>query len=730
MEYTLNRVGDTFFDQVVRSGHYDRPDDLARFAGLGLQALRYGVLWERHFTSDGSFSPQWLKTDAQLAQLRDLGLRPIVGLVHHGSGPAHTNLLDPAFPAGLARFAAQVAERYPWLTDYTPVNEPLTTARFSGLYGHWYPHAHDPQSFGRALIGQCRAVVLAMEAIRRINPQARLVQTDDLAKTFSRPALAYQANFENERRWLTFDLLNGWVDRQHPMWGYLRWAGCNQADVEWFLEHSCPPDVIGLNYYLTSERFLDERSELYPAASRGSNGRHEYADVEAVRVRSQGLAGVRGLVREAWERYGQTLALTEVHNGCTREEQLRWFDQTWQTAQSLRAEGVALEAVTAWALLGSYDWNSLVTRSTGYYEPGVFDLRAPQPRPTALAALLSDLAAGRTPRQPVLTEPGWWERPARFIFGFRVDEDGERLPVESEPARRVAKTGEVRPILIVGGDSRLGQRLARLCEERGLSHHRLSRYRLDITDSAAISQALAHWRPWAVINTAGYTDLEKAEREPARCFWVNTDGSQTLALACARHAIKLVSFSCAQVFDGQLDRPYRESDPTNPLNAYGRSKVAAEKVILANNAAALVIRSGEFFDDWPDPNFLTTALQTLAAHRVFEADDAIITSPTYLPDLGHACLDLLIDDERGIWHLANSGATSQFGLIEAVARQVGLDLTSLRSGPGQDSPGPVRRPVYSVLGSERGELLPPLSDALDRYARAYLSSTAGLVLAH
>jgi dTDP-4-dehydrorhamnose reductase len=119
-----------------------------------------------------------------LTYLNDIGIRPIVGLVHHGSGPPHTSLLDPEFATGLAQFAQAVASRYPGLEYYTPVNEPLTTARFSGLYGHWYPHAQDDRSFIRALINQCRGVALSMEAIRRINPAAKLVQTEDLGKIF------------------------------------------------------------------------------------------------------------------------------------------------------------------------------------------------------------------------------------------------------------------------------------------------------------------------------------------------------------------------------------------------------------------------------------------------------------------------------------------------------------------------------------------------------------------
>src|SRR4051812_26261986 len=139
VECTVNRVGDRFVDQTQLSGHQGRPEDLERFAGLGVTALRYPVLWER-VAPAGLERASWSWTDERLGLLRGCGLRPIITLLHHGSGPRSTNLLDPAFATGLARFARAVAERYPGVLDWTPVNEPLTTARFSALYGHWYPH--------------------------------------------------------------------------------------------------------------------------------------------------------------------------------------------------------------------------------------------------------------------------------------------------------------------------------------------------------------------------------------------------------------------------------------------------------------------------------------------------------------------------------------------------------------------------------------------------------------
>lgn len=423
IECTVNRVQNQFFDQIERSGHAQRLTDLDLIAEIGIRTVRYPVLWERTAPS-GLAAADWSWPDERLGRLRELGIRPIVGLVHHGSGPESTSLADPQFPEKLAEYARAVAERYPWVDAYTPVNEPLTTARFSGLYGHWYPHGRDSASFGQTLLNQVRGAALAMRAIREVNPRAKFVQTDDLGKTWSTPTLEYQARFENERRWITFDLLSGRVTQQHPMLPYLRDAGIPEQAILWFAENPCPPDIIGLNYYLSSERFLDERIEQYPPHTHGGNGRHRYADIEAARVLRNGGAGPYVLLREAWERFGSPIALTEVHNGCTREEQLRWLVDLWNAAQKLRAEGVDMQAVTAWSLLGAYDWNKLVTRMDGFYEPGAFDLRAPRPRPTAIAKLLRDLAAGRAPQHPVLESPGWWHRPERLIYGVALAESG------------------------------------------------------------------------------------------------------------------------------------------------------------------------------------------------------------------------------------------------------------------------------------------------------------------
>ena len=415
VECTVNRVGQQYFDAMERDGHAQRLEDLDLFAGLGLRALRYPVLWERT-APNGLASADWTWPDARLSRIRQLGMEPVVGLLHHGSGPAGTHLLDPDFPEQFAAYARAVAERYPWVSRFLPVNEPLTTARFSGLYGHWYPHEYDGLAWARILLNQCRATVLAMQAIREVSPHALFVQNEDIGTTFSTPPLAYQAEFENERRWLTFDLLCGRVDAHHPMTHYLRWLGIPPGDLQFFVDNPCVPDLLGIDYYVTSERFLDHRVKRYPLPVVGGNGRERYADVEAVRVRTEGLAGLAPLLREVWSRYKLPIAVTEAHLGAPVQERMRWFEEMWQAANQVRAEGVDIRAVTAWALLGSYDWDSLVTRMDGHYEAGVFEMRGGQPCPTPLSEMLIVLARQGRFDSPVLDTPGWWRRPERLLY--------------------------------------------------------------------------------------------------------------------------------------------------------------------------------------------------------------------------------------------------------------------------------------------------------------------------
>lgn len=693
VECTIVRLGDEYRDQTAETGHAGRPGDIDLIAALGIRTVRYPILWEA-VAPEQPDRCDWRWTDERLALLRERGIRVIGGLLHHGSGPSYTNLLDPDFPAKLADFAARAAERYPWIEQWTPVNEPLTTARFSGLYGHWYPHRRDYPAFLRALANECRGTLEAMRAIRRHIPEAQLVQTEDLGKTFSTQPLRYQAAHENERRWLSLDLLCGRVVKGHAFHDILFGAGIGWTEMEMFESGEGRPDLIGINHYLTSERFLDHRIDLYPGHEIGGNRRDRYIDAEAVRVkRLEADTGIGPRLREAWERYAIPLAVTEVHHGCHRDEQLRWFAEVWETAGTLRGEGVDVRAVTLWSMFGNVDWRFLLTQRHGFYDVGVFDARAGTPRPTIIAAAAKAYARGESFDHPVLDSPGWWRRPPR-LYPW----NGRCKPHD----------GGGRSLLITGATGTLGSAFARTCETRALPFCLSAREELDIADEGSIAEALAAHRPWAVINTAGFVRVADAEREPDACMAANADGAEKLARACAAAGIPLVTFSSDLVFDGGLGRPYEEDDAVSPAGVYGASKAEAERRVLAAMPDALVVRTSAFFGPWDRYNFAWHVLTRLAAGEMVEACERTEVSPTYVPDLCHATLDLLIDGEKGLWHLANPGRVSWFEFARRLAEGAGFD-------PGQVAPLGTGTRSVTALASVRGTLLRPFGEALREY---------------
>ncbi|WP_133366612.1 family 1 glycosylhydrolase [Qipengyuania sediminis] len=712
-ECTVNRVGDAYRDQTRLTGHHERIEDLSRFAALGITALRYPALWER-IAPDDPETRDWTWTDERVAEIERLGMTPILGLLHHGSGPAYTSLIDDNFVPLFVRQAAATARRYPQVRDWTPINEPLTTARFSALYGVWYPHARDERLFWLALLNQVDATRAAMAAIRAEIGDARLVQTEDLGLTLSTPALAPYAEHYNTRRWASWDLLTGRITRTHPLYERIAAYGfANRLDA--IADDPCPPAILGINHYATSDRFLDDRLDAYSDPPR-EEGFHDIAAVRALDPPAPGLVGV---LREAWERYRLPMAVTELHLGCSREEQLRWLAQGWAACAALQAEGLDIRAVTAWALLGNVDWNSLITRDAGHYESGAFDVRGPAPRPTAVARLLRGLAYGEGggPVAEIAAQPGWWQRPERLLHRPFASPLPATAPTPDLPS-------SARPIVITGGTGTLGRALARACTLRGLQHVLTDRAMLPIDDASRVAAFLDTHRPWAVINAAGWVRVDDAELEPDGCFRANSEGAIVLAQACAERGIHCTAFSSDLVFDGCKRAPYLEEDAPAPLNVYGESKQRVEAWAAAHPAAMLVIRTAAFFSPHDSFNFAMAVEHRLREGQSFAAAADYVVTPTYVCDLVSATLDLVIDAETGCWHLTNNDPVSWLEFGRQVATALALDPRRIVPASGPELGWRARRPRYAALCSARGQLLPPLADALERHAAERLRAAA------
>ncbi|MGZ8539045.1 MAG: family 1 glycosylhydrolase [Chitinophagaceae bacterium] len=696
VECTINRVNNKYRDQLAMAGHYTRAGDIERFAQLGIRKLRYPILWEHH-QQYANQKIDWRWTEQQLDTIRKNKIVPIAGLVHHGSGPRFTDLADKDFPQKLAAYAEKVAEKFPWLLYYTPVNEPMTTARFSGLYGIWYPHQQNELAFVEMLLNQLKAVVLSMQAIRKINPAAQLVQTEDLSKTYSTPLLSYQADFENQRRWLTNDLLCGKVDKENFFWDYFISLGIAESSLQFFLNNPCPPSIIGFNYYVTSERWIDENIDDYPECTHGGNGKHIYSDTEA--VRSGHNKGLHVLLEEAWQHYQIPCAITECHLSCTREEQLRWFKEVWDDCCSLKNQGVGIKAVTAWSLLGAYDWNSLLTGYNNYYEPGVFDISNNRVRPTALHKMICSLSDKGSYDHPLFAKKGWW-----------------RLKQHDSPGPSpIEKKEKISPLLLIGKTGTLGKAFIKICEQRSIPFIALGRQDINILDENSIRAVIEKNKPWAIINATGYVNVDEAEMNPLECYAVNATAPALLAKLCFEYGTRFMSFSSDLVFDGNKQAPYYEEDTVLPLNNYGFSKSEGEKLILAENSSALIIRTSAFFGPWDRYNFVYAVLDALKKQETFFLPRDVIISPTYVPDLCHTAMDLFIDEERGIWHLSNDGIITWADFGGIIAERACCKKHKLISKPLIEMGWKAKRPLYSVLQSDKGVKLPRLDDALDRF---------------
>ncbi|RAK50978.1 family 1 glycosylhydrolase [Phenylobacterium deserti] len=618
-ECTVNRVRSRYLDQSVISGHQDRLSDLDLFADLGLKSLRYPVLWEK-VAPERPDAQDFTWAEERLPHILGLGMRPIVGLTHHGSGPRYTSLIDDeGFAPGLAMHARATAERFPWVEDWTPVNEPLTTARFSALYGLWYPHTRNEGAFWRALLNQVDATRLSMREIRALNPKARLIQTEDLGYCHATAPMRAQADYENARRWITWDLLCGMVTPDHPLFARIAAWGLEER-LRAIADDPCPPDVLGVNHYLSSERLLDHRVELYPDSLRGGDGPGPYVNIEALRTVREGPLGIGTLLKQTYERYGRQIAVTECHNGCTREEQMRWFEEVWRSVEAVRAEGVPVLAVTAWGLLGSYDWNRLLTEEAGHYEVGIFDLRSGEPQPTTMVDLLKTLAHGGAPQAPVLGGAGWWRREDRFFEqALSLEEPCPRTPLVD------VNGAAARPILIAGAGCPTAEAIRDALALRNLPHVdlRVSACAEDVGEEMA--RLISEAQPWAVINLAG--------SRPA--------GAQVARLA---------------------------QDRGLPLVTWGGG---ADREPAANE---IVLQTPELIGRHDLHEFARHVVETVEGGGVFRAAANRTAPAGYLPDAVHAVLDLLVDGKSGRFRLAPPQSSTWAELATYIAGEAGLDI--------------------------------------------------------
>lgn len=327
-----------------------RRDDLELLRRTGVSRLRYPVRWHRIETEAGRFD--WRDTDEVMEHLGAEGFRPIVDLVHHTSYPAWLTdgFADPRFPRAYLRFAEAVAQRYPWIAEYTLFNEPFATLHLSGHDGAWPPYHAGLPGFIGLLRNVLPAVAEASRMYSDLLPEARHVWVDACEHhTGSGESGSAYAAMANDRRFFVLDAFLGKADLDSKFLPDALSAGA---------EHllSMEPgriDVLGLDYYPHCQWDFRDEGGVAPTP-------------DPIPLSAQ--------ILEYSQRYrGMPCMLSETNIRGHAFDRATWFKYALEQCEMARDAGVRIDGLCWFPFVDSADWDSLLYNCEGSIDPvGVY----------------------------------------------------------------------------------------------------------------------------------------------------------------------------------------------------------------------------------------------------------------------------------------------------------------------------------------------------------------------
>ena len=344
-------------DELAETQHYRWwASDLVRIRDTGITMIRYGIPWHR--VNPRPHEYDWTWTDQAVDLMESLGITPIIDLFHYGTPLwIEGGIMNPIFGEMQGWYAKAFAQRYPQLLYYTPTNEPYIEASFGAEWAIWYPFLRGDRNAVRAFKNVTEGLSRSMLEIRRIQPNALMMiadtceyyhyvddasDADDEATQAKRRALAEEAAFRTERRFLVHDLYQGLVNREHPMWDYMIRNGVGDWEMDWFLNNPVRLDILGLDYYRHSEHQL----------RLGPNG-------ERIDETAQNQWGWAEMARQYSTRYnGIPVILAETNVGGPVEERVAWFESLVAETRKARASGTPVAGLTYYGAIDHVDWDS------------------------------------------------------------------------------------------------------------------------------------------------------------------------------------------------------------------------------------------------------------------------------------------------------------------------------------------------------------------------------------
>lgn len=381
------RYGMSALDEHALTGHDRRwRDDLRAARDLGATMLRYGASWPLANPAPGTFD--WAALDERLELATELGLTVVADLVHYGTPPwLDGSFADPGYPDAVAAFGGAFAARYRDLVDHvTPLNEPLTTASFSGLRGVWPPALVGWRGWVEVTLNLVEGIVRTVDAVTAVNPTAVVVHVEAASHyTPGSPELRATSDLLARVGFLPTDLVTGRVTPEHELHGWLVDHGADPARLARIAAAPARVDLVGVNYY------PDLTPRLVTA--------HGVGDGEAAQVtHNLWTAGLEGAVRAFADRYARPVLVTETSIEGDDELRADWLRSSAAAVHGLLAAGVDVRGYTWWPFFDFVDWS--------YASGGVNVEEFAIPDDVLAARLAAHAAPGHVATTPFLRRMG------------------------------------------------------------------------------------------------------------------------------------------------------------------------------------------------------------------------------------------------------------------------------------------------------------------------------------